>query len=256
MKQFRDKVFVLKYGGDLLESEESIEDIAKDIDMLCSLGIHPVIVHGGGPQLDRELTKKGIKFKKIEGMRFYTPEIIEVAQKVFGKIGRDLRKKIEDNGPNPKIIPVENVRVKRIEHLGYVGKVITVNKLFSYIMSDCTVPILSLFGWDESGHLCNVNADDLAVAVAEELKAEKLIIHTSVDGVLDGKGKRITHLDLKTAEKMIKDGHIKGGMIPKVIHCLQSEKVGKIHIINGTIPHALLYEIFTEEGIGTEIVRT
>lgn len=253
IKTFKGKVFVLKYGGELLQTQENIENLAVDIDLLCTLGIHPVIVHGGGPQLDSELKKKGINFEKKAGMRFYSKEILDVSQKIFRNIGIEIRKAINAHDINTKIITNDYVRVKREQSLGLVGKVSSINPLFGKMINGCMVPIMPLFGWDEEGNLCNVNADDMAVSVAELLGAEKLIIHTSVDGVLDEKGKIITHLDLETTEEMIAGGHIKGGMVPKVLHCIESEKVGKIHIINGRVPHALLYEIFTEEGIGTEI---
>lgn len=255
LKEFKGKIFVLKYGGELLSDKENIANIAEDIDLLCTLGIHPVVVHGGGPQLDAELNKKNIAFEKKNGMRLYSKEILDVSQKVFQTLAKEIRKNISMHNINTKLIPHDYIRVKRVSELGFVGKVISINPLFSKIITGCTVPILPLFGWDEEGNLCNVNADDMAVSVAEMLGAEKLIIHTSVDGVLDNRGKRTKHLDLDTAEEMIKSGHIKGGMIPKVLHALESEKVGKIHIINGNIPHALLYEVFTAEGIGTEIVR-
>lgn len=255
IKEFRDKIFVLKYGGEVLLSGKNIKNIAADIDLLCTLGIHPVVVHGGGPQLDKKLKEQRINFEKKKGMRVYSKEILGVSQKVFQTITREIRKDIENEEVTVKLVSNEHIRVKRRKDLGLVGKVISVDPLFSKIIEGCTVPIMPLFGWDEDGNLCNVNADDMAVSVAEMLGAEKLIIHTSVDGILDMRGKRITHLDLQAAEKMIADGHIKGGMIPKVLHCLESEKVGKIHIINGNIRHAILYEIFTEKGIGTEITR-
>lgn len=255
LKDFKGKVFVLKYGGELLQDKDNIINLAEDIDLLCTLGIHPVVVHGGGPQLDEELNKKNIAFEKKGGMRVTSKEILDTAQKVFPSISKEIRQNISKHNINTKLISNDYIRVKRVENLGFVGKVATINPLFAKMMVGCLVPIMPLLGWDEEGNLCNINADDMAVSVAEMLGAEKLIIHTSVDGVLDDKKKRITHLDVNTANKMIKDRHIKGGMIAKVVHCVQSEKVGKIHIINGNIPHALLYEVFTSEGIGTEIVR-
>ena len=256
LKDFKDKVFVLKYGGELLTNKENIKNIAEDIDLLCTLGIYPVVVHGGGPQLDMKLNEKNIKFEKIDGMRVSSREIVDEAQKIFQEIAKEIRKNISKHNINTKLIPYDYIHVKRFQDLGFVGKVTSINPLFAKMFTGCLVPIMPLLGWDEEGNLCNINADDMAVSVAEMLGAEKLIIHTSVDGVLDDKSKIITHLDVNMAEKMIESGHIKGGMIPKVIHCIQSERVGKIHIINGNIPHALLYEVFTEEGIGTEIVRS
>jgi len=255
LKEFKGKIFVLKYGGELLSNKENLKNLAEDIDLLCTLGIHAVVVHGGGPQLDGELNKKKIEFDKKDGMRIYSREILSTSQKVFAGIAKEIQKNIKNNKINTKIIPHDYIRVKRAKNLGFVGKVTAIDALFAKMITGCLVPIMPLFGFDEEGNLCNVNADDMAVSVAEMLGAEKLIIHTSVDGVLDNHGNIIRHLDLGKAEKMISDGHIEGGMIPKVLHALESEKVGKIHIINGNIPHALLYEVFTEEGIGTEIVR-
>ena len=194
LKGFRGKIFVLKYGGELLSDKENIDSIAEDIDLLCTLGIHPVVVHGGGPQLDTELNEKNIKFEKIDGMRIYSKEILDESQGVFQALAKEIRKNISMRNINTKLIPHDYIRVKRSEELGFVGKVTSINPLFAKIITGCTVPILPLFGWDEEGNLCNVNADDMAVSVAEMLGAEKLIIHTSVDGVLDDEGKRITHL--------------------------------------------------------------
>lgn len=256
IKKFKKKVFVLKYGGEILIDNENVGNITEDVELLRALGVYPVIVHGGGPQLDAKLKEKGITFEKKQGMRVYSKEILDIAQDVFGSMAKNLKGALEERGLKAKIISSDEVRLERnSEDLGYVGRYPSVGPLFSKIAVDGTVPIMTLFGWDESGELCNVNADDMAVSVAEALNAEKLIIHTSVDGVLDKKGKRITHLDINTAEKMIKERHIRGGMIPKVFQCIQSEKVGKIHIINGNIPHAMLYEVFTKSGVGTEIVR-
>lgn len=255
LKDFKGKIFVLKYGGELLTSEENLKNLAGDIDLLCTLGIHTVVVHGGGPQLDAQLDKREIKFEKKGGMRIYSKEILDVSQKVFAEVAKEVRHNIDVHQIKTKLIPYEYIHVKRSKELGFVGKVTSIDPIFAKMITGHLVPIMPLFGWDEEGNLCNVNADDMAVSVAEMLGAEKLIIHTSVDGVLDDKGKTITHLDVDTAERMIEGRHIRGGMIPKVLHAIESEKVGKIHIINGNIPHALLYEVFTKEGIGTEIVR-
>ncbi len=255
IKNFRDNIFVLKYGGEILLSEQNIQNIATDIELLTLLGIRTVVVHGGGPQLDKVLNEKEISFEKKNGMRVYSKDILQESQKVFKLISRDLKRSIDATGIKTKLIPKDYVKVERIPGLGYVGKVTDINPLFSKMIDGIIVPIMPLFGRDGNGELCNLNADDMAVSVAEALGAEKLIIHTSVDGVFNKRSEIITHLNLEKAEGMIQKGYIKGGMIPKVLHCLQSEKVGKIHIINGNIPHALLYEVFTEKGIGTEIVR-
>ena len=135
LKDFRGKIFVLKYGGELLTKKENIELIAKDIDLLCTLGIHPVVVHGGGPQLDKELNKKNIVFEKKNGMRVYSKEILSVAQKVFRGIAREVRQSINKQGVNTRLIANDYIHVKRNEDLGYVGKVTSVNPLFAKMIT-------------------------------------------------------------------------------------------------------------------------
>ncbi len=253
--KFKDMIIVLKYGGEVLASDDEFKNIARNVAFLLKRGIIIVLVHGGGPQLDSKLEEEGISFEKKEGMRMYTIKIRNIAQEVFGEItnkiiGALARKKVASQW-----ILSEDIKVKRVKELGFVGKVTSIGKNLPLALLKGFVAIPSLFGKDENGVLCNVNADDIAVAIAEELEASRLIILASVHGVLDENGNLISHLDLKTARELIDRGVIQGGMIPKALHCLQSQKVEKIHIIDGRKPDSLLKELFSKKGTGTEIVR-
>lgn len=256
IEKFRGKIFVLKYGGEVLLKKKNMTNIAEDVALLRVLDIYPVLVCGGQIQLDRELDRRGIEYTKKRGVRVYTEPILEVAQDVFPGITNKLISQLEKfKTLNLKKINREHIRVKKIPDAGRAGNVTSIDVDLPDIIKYGFVPILELFGHDEDdGGLCNINADIMAAFVANNLAAEKLILHTAQAGVLDEEGKVISHLSASKAERLAKAGVITGGMLLKVLYCLQSQRVRKIHIIPGDVEHALLYEVFTKRGIGTEIV--
>lgn len=201
IKQFRDKIFVIKPGGEILSNEENITNLVEAVLLLAQLGIRVVIVHGGGPQLDKRLREKGIEFKRINGVRVYTEEILEEARSTFNEIVNDLCRMLEKSGLEPHFIQPGEIKLNRIEELGLVGEVLSVDEdLFKSLLKANIVPLISPFGVSPKGKILSVNADNLAASIAQILKAEKLIIATSVEGVKDDKGKVIRHLALARAK--------------------------------------------------------
>jgi len=254
-KKFKGIIIVIKYGGEVLSIDNDFRNLARDVAFLSKRGVIVVLVHGGGPQLDSELEEKGVNFEKKEGMRIYTLKIRIIAQEVFGEITNKIIAALAKKKVASQWIQPEDIRVTRIKDLNFVGKVTSISKNLPLALLRGLVAIPSLFGKDEKGVLCNINADDIAVSVAEELEAERLILLSAVPGILDENGELISHLDLQTARDLINRDIIKGGMIPKALHCLQSQKVEKIQVIDGRKPHSLLEELFSKKGTGTEIIR-
>ena len=258
IQQYKNKIVVIKVGGKVLENEDLKKAFIKDIILLNHVGIHPVLVHGGGPSIDASLKKKKIKVKKVHGLRVTNKQTLEIVKETMKNINIDLVKHIKkekDNAvkANPNLIKVK----QKDKKLGYVGKIKKINtKKILSILNKKIIPVFSPLGVNGNKSMYNINADTLATELAVSLKAEKLTLVTNVDGVLE-KNNLISHLSIKDANKKIKKGIIKEGMIPKVQACIHAvkAKVKKAHLINGTTKHSLLIEIFTDKGIGTEIVK-
>jgi len=216
----------------------------------------PVIIHGGGPKIDMEMNKAKIKPKFIHGLRFTDEKTLKIVKNVFNKINNEIVKSLKNH--RTKAINASGfIEVKQKDkNLGFVGKIVKINnnKLKSILDSDF-IPVISPIGIGLDKKEYNINADTVASHVAVSLKAEKLTIATNVDGIKIN-GKLQTHVDFNTAKSEIKSGMINKGMIPKVEACIYAvkNKCPKAHLINGLIPHSLLLEIFTDKGIGTEIV--
>jgi acetylglutamate kinase len=259
IKEFEGKIIVIKYGGNAMENEELQASVFEDINMLTRLGLQIVFVHGGGHKIDAELAKKGIQKETIKGLRVTNDETLKIVIKSLKAINKDcvngLKKagvRAQDYTPGMLLTKVQD------ERLGHVGSIIKVDSAsLIKAMSYGIVPVISCLGEDKHGHPHNINADTAATKIAEALKAEKLTILTNIDGVLDAHGKRISHLSVKDISRYIEDGVIKGGMIPKVLACADAVKhgVNKAHLLDGTVPRALLLEVFTDGGVGTEIVE-
>jgi acetylglutamate kinase len=274
-RRFYGKTFVIKYGGHAMVDEELKENFAQDIVLLKYVGINPVIVHGGGPQIDQMLDKLGITSRYVRGMRVTDQETLDIVEMVLvgkvnkgivnlinqhggmavglsGKDGglilaRKMNVTVSDNGKSPEIIDI-----------GMVGEIVGINPLIIDSLDDNKfIPVIAPVGVGLQGETYNINADLVAGEVAEALHAEKLILMTDVEGVKDKKGDLLGTLTEKQARKMIQDGVVGAGMIPKVECCIEALKggVGKTHIIDGRVKHAVLLEIFTKEGVGTEVVR-
>jgi acetylglutamate kinase len=253
-RKYSGKIVVIKFGGNVLSK---IDDIVEDIVFLKLMGIVPIVVHGGGPNVDSELMKNGITPKFINGLRYTDEKTVKMVGKVFDSINKSIVGKLIAHHAKSEtledILVVENKDPK----LGFVGQVIGIDKKrVLESVNSSYIPVISPLGKTKDGILHNINADTVAADIAVCIGAEKLTILTNVDGIkLDEQ--LITHLDFETAQKEIKKGNIKEGMIPKVEACIHAvnNNCNKAHLINGLFPHSLLIEIFTDEGIGTEIVH-
>ncbi len=276
IKKFYGKTLVIKYGGNAMVTEELKHNFALDVVMMKYIGINPVIVHGGGPQIGKTLELFGIQSKFVDGQRVTSEEMIDVVEMVLGgKINQDIVSLINKNGGNAVGITGKDgdlIRAKRyrkvkkcpetnrpeIIDLGLVGDIKQVNPSILRTLDEAEfIPVIAPIGRGENGETLNINADFVAAKIAGALKAEKLLLMTDVEGVKGKNGKLITGLTRKNAQQLIRSKVIKDGMLPKVNCCLDALKEGvtKTHIVDGRVKHALLLEIFTEAGIGTQIVE-
>jgi len=274
IKKFYGKTFVIKYGG-AAQVDSALKDaFAQDIVLLNFIGIHPVVVHGGGPKISEMMKKLGKEPSFVHGQRVTDAETMDIVEMVLGGlINKEIVSLINSHGggavgisgKDGSLIRAEKKVVKRrspetgedeIIDLGLVGKVKEVDtSVLANLEEKNFIPVVSPIGMGPKGESLNINADYVAAALAGALKAEKLILLTDVPGILDKKGKVTSTISAKKALKMIDEGAVSGGMIPKVQACLGALKagVGKTHILDGRLPHCLLLEIFTKEGVGTEI---
>ena len=274
-RRFYGKTFVIKYGGHAMVDEELKENFAQDIVLLKYVGINPVIVHGGGPQIDQMLDKLGITSRYVRGMRVTDKETLDIVEMVLvGKVNKGIVNLINQHGGmavglsgkdcglilarKMNVTVSDNGKPPEIIDIGMVGEIVGINPLIIDSLDDNKfIPVIAPVGVGLQGETYNINADLVAGEVAEALHAEKLILMTDVEGVKDRKGDLLGTLTEKQARKMIQDGVVGAGMIPKVECCIEALKggVGKTHIIDGRVKHAVLLEIFNKEGVGTEVVR-
>ncbi len=276
IKEFSDQTIVIKYGGHAMVDEELKKNFALDVILMKYIGINPVIVHGGGPQINQFLKKMNIQSDYIQGMRVTDGETMDVVEMVLvGKVNKEIvglinyhgGRAIGLSGRDGDLIQAEKMKIlasqaenapPELIDLGRVGTVTNVNpEILITLDQRDFIPVIAPVGVGEDGQSYNINADLVAGAVASELKAEKLILLTDVEGVLNGDGRLISSLTCDGAERLIESGEAAGGMIPKIKCCQNAvnAEVGKAHIIDGRTSHALLLEIFTREGVGTEITR-
>lgn len=264
------KTVVIKYGGNAMINKDLKHSVIEDITLLKYIGMNPVVVHGGGPDITSTLNRFNIKSEFVEGLRITDKETMETAQMVLiGKTNKEIvsllnqrgGKAIGLSGIDGQLIKCEKYKASvngdKVD-LGYVGKVTSINsKLIEFIAKDEYIPVVAPIGVGKDGESYNVNADTVASEIAAALKAEKLILLTDVEGVKADDGEIIPALIAKEAYELIEKNIINGGMIPKVLGCIDAlEKgVGRTHIIDGRIPHCLLLEIFTNKGIGTMIMK-
>lgn len=273
LQKFRGKIFVVKYGGHAMTEESLQNSFIKDIILLKHIGIHPIIVHGGGPQIEVVLKKMGIKSHYHDGLRITDAETMEVVEMVLlGRVNYDLVARINKMGGSAvgfagadgnliqakKKIVHQVVNGKKVKiDLGFVGEVTKINPqiLLRTVSEDLFIPVIAPIGLSETGESLNINADEAACDIATALKAEKLILLTDVPGVKNKDGNIIAELKQKDVPNLIKNKTIHGGMIPKVQSAVRSVKegVGSVAIVDGKVKHALLLEIFTDTGVGTLI---
>jgi acetylglutamate kinase len=274
-RRFYGKTFVIKYGGHAMADEELKESFAQDVVLLKYVGINPVIVHGGGPQIDQVLDKMGITSRYVRGMRVTDQETLDIVEMVLvGKVNKEIVNLINQHGGmavglsgkdgglilarKMNVTVSDNGKAPEIIDIGMVGEIVGINPLIIDSLDDNKfIPVIAPVGVGLKGETYNINADLVAGEVAEALHAEKLILMTDVEGVKDKKSGLLSTLTEKQARKLIQDGVVGAGMIPKVECCIEALKggVGKTHIIDGRVKHAVLLEIFTKEGVGTEVVR-
>lgn len=271
LMEFHGKIIVIKYGGSAMHDPELKKSLLRDVVFLKYVGMHPVIVHGGGPDISKALKRKRIETKFVKGLRVTTKEVMKVVEYVLGKkVNQEIVSIIKKSGGKAKgfygkkgkVIKAKKQWVKDKEgkyvDLGFTGMVDGIRYRFlNKWMKKGYIPVLSPIGVGSGGKLYNINADSAAAAVAAFLKAEKLILLTNVHGVLGKDSKLVSEVNAYRIQKMIKQKVISGGMIPKVKCGLYALKKGveNIHIIDGQIPHALLLELFTDTGIGTMVVK-
>ena len=265
IRKFNNKVVVIKYGGNAMENKILQKNFARDLVLMKTVGIHPILIHGGGPQIDFELIKNNIKFEFKDGIRETTLEMIKIVQKVLdNKINKDISDLIQFwGGKTIRLVGKKNSPIKAIKdskkNLGEVGLVKSIDK--KKIMTPLKagkIPVISPIGWTSKNEPMNINGDFAACAVAASLKAEKIILLTDISGVRDLEGKKISTMSLKEAKRVLKNKkNIKGGMYPKLtgaIDCLE-KGVKNAHIVDGRLPHSVLIELLTDKGVGTWICK-
>ena len=276
IKKFRGKVIVIKYGGNAMSDETLKEGFARDVVLMKLVGMEPVVIHGGGPQIGETLNKLGKKSTFIEGMRVTDSETMDIVETVLGGVvNKEIVNLINHFGGNAiglcgregGLIEAKKMIVEKddpefdvpeIIDLGHVGDVHNIDKsVIEEIIKDDSIPVVAPVGTDKSGQSYNINADLVAGKVAEILEAEKLIMLTNTKGLLDENGKVLTGVSVEEVDKLISDGIIHGGMLPKIRSALNAVHGGiqTSHIIDGRVQHAVLLEILTDEGVGTLIHR-
>jgi len=266
IRKFSEKTFVIKFGGSAMADGVLSRSFALDVILLSYVGIRPVVVHGGGPQIGGMLRRLGIESRFFEGERI-TPdqETMDVVEMVLGKINKEIVSSINTNGgravglsgKDGSLLVADKQQRKAVD-MGFVGDITAINpKIIATLDAHQFIPVIAPIGIGPDGRSYNINADTAAGAIAGALSAEKLILLTDVEGVQDRSGALLSSLTGPEAHRMISAGDISGGMIPKVQCCTRALERGvtKTHIIDGRVEHAVLLEIFTDIGIGTQIVR-
>ncbi len=267
IKRFAEKIVVIKYGGNVLSGADehtALRLFAEDVVMMRSVGIRPVVVHGGGPQIAELLQRLNIQSEFRNGLRVTDAATLEVARMVLvGKVNRDLVSAINTHGSLAVGMSGEDANLLRVvcrdPELGFVGDVTDVNTdVLHRLLNDELIPVIATIGTDQTGQAFNVNADTAAGAIAGALRAEKLVYLTNIEGLRRDVGDPSSLISSITADElqqMLDDGTLTDGMIPKIESCIHAIRsgVGKAHILDGRAAHALLLEIFTNKGIGTEV---
>ena len=275
IQRFVGKLIVVKYGGNAMTDPALESSFARDIVLLKTVGMHPVVVHGGGPQVDNLLKELGRQSERIDGMRVTDKATMDIVEMVLGgSVNKSIVSLINKHGgsaigltgKDANLILAKKLTMQKIGEdgiaipvdLGFVGDVVSVNKdVINMLISSNFIPVIAPLGVDSEGNTYNINADLVAGKVAEFLQAEKLMLLTNIKGVLGRDGEVVTGLTPKKVDSLIEDGTISGGMIPKIQCALDAVRSGvkSAVIVDGRVPHATLLEIFTNEGVGTLISR-
>ena len=271
IRKFHGKTMVIKYGGNAMTDPELQADFAEDVVLLKLVGMNPVVVHGGGPQIEAALGRLGKKGEFIQGMRVTDAETMEVVEWVLaGEVQQDIVGLINQGGGKAvgltgrdggliraqKLKMVDNKDPNKEHDVGQVGDIVSIDpSVVKALQDDAFIPVISPIGFGEQNESYNINADVVAGKLAIVLKAEKLILLTNTPGVLDKSGKLLTDLTAREIDELFADGTISGGMLPKIAGALDAARSGvnAVHIIDGRVPHAMLLEILTEQAYGTMI---
>ena len=265
IRKFKDKIIVVKYGGAAMTDPSLKESFSRDIALMKLVGMKPVIVHGGGPQIGKELEKAGIESKFENGLRVTNKPTMNIVKKILGtQINHEITRLIKKFGGNSisfnhSKYQIVNATKKSFEDgtdLGLVGEVIKIRTSdLKKSLRNGFIPVIAPIGVSKNNEFLNINADEVAGEVSQALKAEKLILLTDVKGIGDSDNKLISKISLSKGHKILKEKFIKGGMTPKLLSALSARRNGvkSCHIIDGRVPHAVLLEVLTEEGVGTMI---
>jgi acetylglutamate kinase len=266
IRRFRDKTIVIKYGGNAMTEHALQQSFARDVVLMKYIGLRPVIVHGGGPQIGATLERLGIQSSFVDGRRVTDDATMEVVEMVLGgRLNQEIVGLVEQGGGRAIGLTGRDGHMIRVtrrlaggKDLGRVGEIVAVDPAPIAAVSQAEfIPVVAPLGVDVDGLSYNVNADDAAGAIAKALQAEKLILLTDVEGVRDASGALIRRLSIADARQHVAEGTIKGGMIPKIECCIDALAggVARAHVVDGRLLHAVLLEIFTEQGIGTQILQ-
>ena len=268
IQRFNRKIIVVKYGGSAMSNEELQKNVIKDVTLLKLVGFKPIIVHGGGKEISRWVGKVGKEAEFVNGLRVTDAETMEIAEMVLNKVNKSLVSMVQElgvkavgiSGKDGGLLTVEK-KYSGGQDIGFVGDVKKVNPKVLYdLLENDFLPIIAPIGLDDNFDTYNINADDAACAVAKAVGADKLVFLTDIEGLykdINDKSTFISRLTASAADRLIADGFIGGGMLPKLNNCTSAIQngVNRVHILDGRIPHCLLLEIFTNEGIGTAIIR-
>lgn len=270
IQRFFDKTIVIKYGGNAMTDPRLQESFARDVVLLKLVGMNPVIVHGGGPQINDLLNRVGKQGNFIQGMRVTDEETMDVVEMVLGKVNKDIVNLINKHGGKAvgltgqdgafiraeKMMLESNEEPGKMLDIGMVGEISSIDPhIISFLDSGDYIPVIAPIGVAPDGDTLNINADLVAGKLAEVLNAEKLVLMTNTPGVLDKEGNLLSGLTPKKVDDLVADGTLSGGMLPKIGSALDAARGGvrSVHIIDGRVEHALLLEIMTDEGVGTLI---
>src|SRR5664279_3808208 len=271
IRKFHGKTIVIKYGGNAMTDPALQQDFAEDVVLLKLVGMNPVVVHGGGPQIEAALSRLGKKGEFIQGMRVTDAETMEVVEWVLGgEVQQDIvglinqagGKAVGLTGRDGGLIRAQKLKVMdqldpSIEHdVGQVGDIVSIDpSVVKALQDDAFIPVISPIGFGVNNESYNINADVVAAKLATVLKAEKLLMLTNISGVLDKQGQSLTDLTARRIDELFEDGTISGGMLPKIAGALDAAKSGvnAVHIVDGRVPHVLLLEILTDQAYGTMI---
>ena len=268
IQRFNRKIIVVKYGGSAMVDENLKRQVIQDVVLLKLVGFKTIIVHGGGKEISRWVGKVGMEPRFVNGLRVTDKDTMEVAEMVLGKVNKELVTLVESLGVKAVGISGKDGGLLRChkklsngEDIGFVGDITEVNPKILYdLLEKDFLPIVFPIGFDDNYDSYNINADDAACAIAEAVHAEKLAFLSDIEGVYrdkDDPSSLISELHIQDARKLIEDGYVGGGMIPKLNNCIEAIEhgVNRVHILDGRIPHCLLLEIFTNKGIGTAILN-